>query len=125
MADSFCTKCGTPGSGAFCADCGQPRDAALIPAAQPVVVSVPSTQQRHGLPGLLSFFFPSLGQFVKGDLAGGLVVIGLFFGLALFTAAGAVPAAFGFPIVWIWQIYDAYTAPDGATKRELKRLGRR
>jgi len=77
-------------------------------------------EKRHGVPALLSFFIPGLGQLVKGDLlTTALVFVGGIFG-AVLLAAGV-----GFvilPIVWIWNIYDAYTAPDGPTKRELKRL---
>ena len=133
MADSFCTKCGTPGAGAFCADCGQPRDPGLVaqsvaspPSVSPMAAVIQGARQRHGLPALLSFFIPSLGQFVKGDVVGGLVVIAGFFVIVLFAFAGAAAfAPIAFLVGWIWQIYDAYTAPDGATKRELKQLGRR
>lgn len=61
--ESFCTKCGTPGTGAFCADCGHPRDAALAAqgAQAPAVITVSAPQQRHSLPALLSFFIPGLG----------------------------------------------------------------
>ena len=67
-------------------------------------------KQRHGVPALLSFFIPGLGQLIKGHfLKGVLVWAGLGFSVLLMsTGIGFVTA----PLVWIWQMYDAYKSPD-------------
>ncbi len=57
--------------------------------------------QKHGLPALLSFFIPGLGQLVKGQVGKGVIIfIGTAIGLALLVIPGI--------IIWIWQIIDAY-----------------
>jgi len=64
--------------------------------------------EKHGVPALLSFFIPGLGQLVKGHIGKGVIV---FFGMM--ASVALMYAAVGFvttPIVWVWQIYDAYTA---------------
>jgi TM2 domain-containing membrane protein YozV len=64
------------------------------------------SSQKHGIPALLSFFIPGLGQMVKGKVGKG---IGIFFGWLLsfaliFTVIGIVVPI----IIWIWQIIDVY-----------------
>lgn len=49
-----------------------------------------------------------------------IFVVATVFGLLCFAVIGFVLL----PILWIWNIYDAYVAPDGPTKRELKRLAK-
>lgn len=57
--------------------------------------------QKHGVPALLSFFCPGLGQLVKGEIGKG---IGMFLGFwAGFCLAG-IPSL----ILWIWSMIDAY-----------------
>lgn len=57
--------------------------------------------QKHGLPALLSFFIPGLGQVIKGQTGRGvLIFIGFIIGMLLLFIPGI--------IVWIWQIVDAY-----------------
>jgi hypothetical protein len=58
-------------------------------------------KQTHGVPTLLSFFIPGLGQIVKGQVGKGIlifIVVGL--GLVMLVIPGV--------IIWIWQIVDAY-----------------
>ncbi|TGC09488.1 hypothetical protein [Methanolobus halotolerans] len=62
--------------------------------------------RTHGVPALLSFFIPGLGQLIKGQIfktIGIWVVLGICW-LLQFILIGYL---LGF-IVWIWQIYDAY-----------------
>jgi TM2 domain-containing membrane protein YozV len=60
-----------------------------------------SYRQSHGVPAILSFFIPGLGQLVKGQVGKGvLIFIGFIIGLAMFVLPGV--------IIWIWQIVDAY-----------------
>lgn len=120
-----CSNCGTGLGGQFCATCGMDNEKSIGPRGPSALerahlLRSSSSGQRHGVPALLSFFIPGLGQLVKGDvLTAVLVFAGGVFG-ALLCVAGA--GFFVLPIVWIWNIYDAYVAPDGPTKRELKRL---
>jgi TM2 domain-containing membrane protein YozV len=77
-------------------------------------------RERHGVPALLSFFMPGLGQLVKGSVLRGIAIF-----VAMCLAVVAISIVVGIviaPILWLWQLYDAYTAPDAATNRELDRL---
>ncbi len=65
-----------------------------------------SGNNTHGVPALLSFFIPGLGQLIKGEI---FKAIGIWVGLVIafilsFIIIGTV---LGF-IIWVWQIYDAY-----------------
>lgn len=55
---------------------------------------------KHGFPAVLSFFFPGLGQIIKGQVGRG---IGFFFGVLI-----TLPTIVGGIIVWIWCVSDAY-----------------
>ena len=55
---------------------------------------------KHGIPALLSFFIPGLGQLVKGQVG---KAVGFFFG----TFLGMILVIPGL-IVWVWGIVDAY-----------------
>ena len=60
-----------------------------------------SAPQTHGVPALLSFFIPGLGQIVKGQVVKGIFTfIGVGLGLFMLVIPGVV--------IWIWQIVDAY-----------------
>lgn len=62
--------------------------------------------QKYGVPAILSFLIPGLGQIIKGEIwkgiglmlgaiiSGGLIVI--FIGLLLY------------PVIWFYSVYDAY-----------------
>lgn len=63
-------------------------------------------KQAHGVPALLSFFIPGLGQLIKGQIS---KAIGIW--IALFICGALSALLIGFilgAIVWVWQIYDAY-----------------
>jgi len=62
--------------------------------------------QKHGIPALLSFFIPGLGQMVKGEVGKGIgIFLGWLVSLALvLTVIGIVVPL----IIWVWQIIDAY-----------------
>lgn len=67
-------------------------------------------KQQHGVPALLSFFIPGLGQLIKGHVAKGILI---FIGMVVSGIACAYMIGFlTTPIVWVWQIYDAYKSPD-------------
>jgi TM2 domain-containing membrane protein YozV len=58
-------------------------------------------KHTYGLPALLSFFIPGLGQLIKGQVGKGIL---FFFGTILGLAFFVIPGV----IIWIWQIADAY-----------------
>lgn len=62
--------------------------------------------EKYGVPALLSFFIPGLGQIAKGQTGKG---IGIFFGwliswVLVITVIGTIVPV----IIWVWQIVDAY-----------------
>jgi TM2 domain-containing membrane protein YozV len=60
-----------------------------------------NSSQKHGIPALLSFFIPGLGQIVKGQVGKGILIMIAFpIGLLFLFVPGV--------ILWIWQIADAY-----------------
>ena len=65
-------------------------------------------KSKHGVPALLSFFLPGLGQVVKGQV---VKAIGVWVGLGI---AGVMCFfLIGFPllfVVWVWGVADAYNA---------------
>jgi TM2 domain-containing membrane protein YozV len=63
-------------------------------------------KQTYGLPALISFFIPGLGQLIKGHILKGFLIwflggIITFF----FWWTFIVPFA-----IWIWNVYDAYNS---------------
>jgi len=68
-----------------------------------VVVAEP----HHGVPAVMSFFMPGLGQLVKGHVGKGLGTWAAMAcaGVAAFFVGYTVLAI---PAIWIWGIYDAY-----------------
>jgi len=99
---AFCSNCGAEISGNFCNHCGQGQ------GLEPRSVAMARSNEKHGVPALLSFFIPGLGQLIKGRVMRGIVVFaGTAFSIALVTTGLGVITT---PIIWIWQIYDAYTS---------------
>jgi|SRR3989344_4919239 len=64
--------------------------------------------EKHGIPLLISFFIPGLGQIVKGQIAKGiLIIIGMVVSsLLIFVLIGFITT----PLLWLWNIYDAYNS---------------
>jgi len=121
----FCETCGVEGGGDYCPACGEVRSFAAkavasgevvkrpaapqalqVPQA-PVAVQMTVGQPHHGVPAMMSFFLPGLGQLVKGHVAKGLGTWGALFAA---SAAGFVVGYtfLAVPALWIWSIYDAY-----------------
>lgn len=72
-----------------------------------------SENKKHGIPALISFFCPGLGQIIKGDVGRGvLMMVGVAIGIILilqfspFSPIGFIISLF----VWIWTVYDAYNS---------------
>lgn len=66
-------------------------------------------QDTYGIPALLSFFLPGLGQIIKGQTWKGIgLMLGSFISILLvFLLIGIVL----YPVIWIYSIYDAYNDP--------------
>ena len=65
-------------------------------------------EQKHGVPALLSFFIPGLGQLIKGHIAKAIfIILGMIISVPLiFIGIGLITM----PILWLWGIYDAYNS---------------
>jgi len=62
--------------------------------------------QKHGVPAILSFFVPGLGQMVKGEVSKGVLIL---IGFCISVAAFAILIGFiTTPILYFWQVIDAY-----------------
>lgn len=65
-----------------------------------------SENKTHGVPALLSFFIPGLGQLIKGQI---FKAIGIWIGLIISgLLASILIGLITTPLIWVWQIYDAY-----------------
>ena len=62
--------------------------------------------QKHGLPALLSFFIPGLGQLIKGQILKA-ILIWLVGGIISFFLWWTIIIPFA---IWVWNIYDAYNS---------------
>ena len=60
-----------------------------------------------GIAAILSFFIPGLGQIYCGAILRGIVIL-----IGAVIAACLIILVIGiilYPILWVWNIYDAYT----------------
>ncbi len=63
-------------------------------------------KQKYGVPAILSFFIPGLGQMVKGEVGKGILIfIGMIISAALITILIGLITT---PVLYFWQIIDAY-----------------
>jgi len=122
----YCKNCGVKldDNDKFCAQCG--TKTASVSAKnkstkkEPVSDLPGSPSDKHGVPAILSAFFPTVGQFVKGQVKWGLT-IWLWFVLGNLFVWALSGIFRGFTIIlfvvfnlfwWVHQIYDAYSAPE-------------
>ena len=63
-------------------------------------------KQTYGLPAILSFFVPGLGQLLKGQILKG-VGIWIIGGVLTYLLWWTIVVPF---VIWIWNIYDAYNS---------------
>jgi lambda repressor-like predicted transcriptional regulator len=101
-----------------CKHCGSSLNGSSRPADYSQ--SAPANAETHGIPALLSFFLPGVGQLIKGHVARAFKVWGVgvllailpyVVGFAVSAPIGVLTAfAAGFAgiIVWFYQVYDAY-----------------
>ena len=116
--DKFCKKCGTKTKTKLSTKKSDKTESHSSISVSP--------SNKHVLPAILSFFIPALGQFIKGQVKWGLI-IWLWFILGNLLI-GALSGIFGwFSIIlfiafnlfmWVYQIYDAYNAPEIESKEE-------
>jgi len=66
--------------------------------------------QKHVFPTILSFFIPGLGQLIKGQVGKGvLIFLGMILSIVLiFFLIGIITT----PLLWLWNLYDAYNSND-------------
>ena len=62
--------------------------------------------QTYGLPAVLSFFIPGLGQLIKGQFLKG-IAIWIIGGLLTYLFWWTVVVPF---LVWAWNVYDVYNS---------------
>ena len=80
----------------------------------------PLNSTKHGVPALLSFFVPGLGQLIKGHFVKAITIwtSGIFIWFAFFGSlfSGQVGLTFFIYLipfaVWLWNVYDAYNANE-------------
>lgn len=80
----------------------------------------PVNNNKHGVPALLSFFVPGLGQLIKGQFIKAIAIwgSGLFIWFAFFDSilSGQVGLSILIYIipfaVWLWNVYDAYNSNE-------------
>ena len=64
--------------------------------------------QKHGLPTIVSFIFPGLGQMIKGQIGKGImIIIGMVISVLLIgIGIGLITT----PLLWLWNVIDAYNS---------------
>ena len=62
--------------------------------------------QHHGMPAIVSFFIPGLGQLIKGQILKA-ILIWVIGGLLTFFLFWTIIVPLGF---WAWNVYDAYNS---------------
>ncbi len=63
-------------------------------------------KQKYGVPAILSFFIPGLGQMVKGEVGKGILIF-----IGMVVSVGLIAILIGLittPVLYFWQIIDAY-----------------
>lgn len=66
-------------------------------------------RQKHGIPALISFFIPGLGQLIKGHIFSALFFF-VVCGVTAFLFAWTIIFSFIPFIFWVWNVYNAYNS---------------
>ena len=108
----YCPKCGLElqfEDAEICPKCGVRIKNPPIPVGE-----IKST----GIAAIASFIVPGLGQIYCGEIGRGIMIlIGFIIAcLTIFIVIGIILA----PIVWIWNIYDAYMLAKKVNAGEIK-----
>jgi TM2 domain-containing membrane protein YozV/RNA polymerase subunit RPABC4/transcription elongation factor Spt4 len=129
QTEEICPECGVRQPGAtktkYCANCGNKIDkkAEICPECgvrQPGATTYqqPIYQQKNpGIAAVLSALWVGFGQIYNGEIAKGIVLMGLYFisVLLIFVFIGIVTT----PILWIFGIYDAYNTANKINAGEV------
>jgi TM2 domain-containing membrane protein YozV/RNA polymerase subunit RPABC4/transcription elongation factor Spt4 len=129
QTEEICPECGVRQPGAikikYCANCGNKIDqkAEICPECgvrQPGATTYqqPLYQQKNpGIAAVLSALWVGFGQIYNGEIAKGIVLMGLYFisVLLIFVIIGIVTT----PILWIFGIYDAYNTANKINAGEV------
>lgn len=66
------------------------------------------SDRKYGVPAIISLLIPGLGQIIKGEIFKGIGIM-----IAMFISGVLAWVLIGFittPIIFIWQVYDAYNS---------------
>ena len=66
-----------------------------------------TAKPTYGVPALVSFFLPGLGQLIKGQILKALFIWAAS-GLVGFLLWWTIIIPF---VLWAWNVYDAYNSP--------------
>jgi len=74
--------------------------------------------KNPGIAAVLSFFIIGLGQIYNGQIGKGLflIVAGFLVFLSMFILIGWII----YPVLWIWNIYDAYKTAEKITHENTR-----
>jgi TM2 domain-containing membrane protein YozV len=61
----------------------------------------------YGVPALISFFIPGLGQLIKGQFLKAFIIWAIG-GTLSFLLGWTIVVPF---LIWAWNVYDAYNSP--------------
>jgi len=63
-------------------------------------------KQKHGIPALISFFIPGLGQLIKGQILKAILIWIIGGGLCIFFFWTIIVPI----LIWAYNVYDAYNS---------------
>lgn len=72
-------------------------------------------EKKHGIPALMSFFIPGLGQLIKGQVLKGFLIwlipiVILMIIVSLHSEILLMLFIIGCIVLWLWNIFDAYNS---------------
>jgi len=105
----------------FCPSCGkelQFENAEICPSCGVRIKELPKVQQSEikssGIAAIASFLIPGLGQIYCGQIGRGIMIM-----IAVAISCVLILLLIGLilaPLVWIWNVYDAYTLAEQINK---------
>jgi TM2 domain-containing membrane protein YozV len=115
---------GNKGMPKFCPTCGNQleyENAEICPKCGVRIKNPQATGQEiksEGIAAIASFIVPGLGQIYCGEIGRGIMIL-----IGFFISCFLILILIGFilaPILWIWNIYDAYTLAQKINIGEIK-----
>ena len=113
----FCVNCGAEidARAEICPKCGVRVAPPPPPSMPPQNVNV--ERKNEGMAAIVSFLFPGLGQIYNGQIGKGImfVILGVVcVALLLFWLVSL------YPILWVYNIYDAYNTAKKINAGQIK-----